>query len=532
MKNYNINDYIGQKFNKLTLIEDLNKLNSHRQRLALFKCDCGNVEEIPFSPVLKGYRKSCGCLRKQGHSTKSKINDYIGQKFNKLTLIKDLNKSDSHGQRLALFKCDCGNVEEIPFSSVLKGSIKSCGCIAKPNINNYIGQKFNKLTLIEDLNKLNSHRQRLALFKCDCGNVEEIPFSLVLNGYRKSCGCSKRKIQYEVKCNNKKRHNINDYIGQKFGRLTLIEDLDRTNSRNQGLALFKCDCGNFKEFPFSAVLVGNSKSCGCSKRKIQYEVKCNNKKRHNIDDYVGQKFGKLTLIENLNKLDSHNYQLALFKCDCGNVKEARFSLVFTGKVRSCGCYQSNKKMSLGNFISLMQSNNKSGITGVFWDEKRKKWIARLRFLGHSYEKSFDNKKDAINYRKYLEHKYLDPIINNYIGEKFNKLTLIEILNKTNAATQRLALFKCDCGNVKELPLAPVLKGSIKSCGCIVKHNINDYIGQKFNKLTLIEDLNKSNSRNQRLALFKCDCGNFKEFPFSAVLRGDIKSCGCSKKKSN
>lgn len=131
MKNYNINDYIGQKFNKLTLIEDLNKLNSHRQRLALFKCDCGNVEEIPFSLVLNGYRKSCGCLRKQGHSTKSKINDYIGQKFNKLTLIKDLNKSDSRNQRLALFKCDCGNFKEFPFSAVLRGDIKSCGCSKK-----------------------------------------------------------------------------------------------------------------------------------------------------------------------------------------------------------------------------------------------------------------------------------------------------------------------------------------------------------------------------------------------------------------
>ena len=65
MRGYNINDYVGKKFNNLTLIKNLNKIDKHNSKLALFKCDCGNVKEIVFSQVLNNEVKSCGCL--QGH---------------------------------------------------------------------------------------------------------------------------------------------------------------------------------------------------------------------------------------------------------------------------------------------------------------------------------------------------------------------------------------------------------------------------------------------------------------------------------
>lgn len=58
------------------------------------------------------------------------------------------------------------------------------------------------------------------------------------------------------------------------------------------------------------------------------------------------------------------------------------------------------------------------------------------------------------------------------------------------------------------------------------YNIDNYIGKKFNHLTLIKKLNKLNKDNSKIALFKCDCGNFKELVFTQVLNNEIKTCGC------
>jgi len=59
------------------------------------------------------------------------------------------------------------------------------------------------------------------------------------------------------------------------------------------------------------------------------------------------------------------------------------------------------------------------------------------------------------------------------------------------------------------------------------YNIDDYINKKFNKLTLIKNLNKIDKRNSKLALFKCDCGSEKEIVFTQVLSGEVQSCGCN-----
>lgn len=61
MRGYNIDDYINKKFNKLTLIKNLNKIDHNYSKLALFRCDCGNEKELIFTQVLHGEVQSCGC---------------------------------------------------------------------------------------------------------------------------------------------------------------------------------------------------------------------------------------------------------------------------------------------------------------------------------------------------------------------------------------------------------------------------------------------------------------------------------------
>ena len=41
------------------------------------------------------------------------------------------------------------------------------------------------------------------------------------------------------------------------------------------------------------------------------------------------------------------------------------------------------------------------------------WIANLIFQKKTYKKAFENKEDAIRYRKELEEKYFKPILEKY-----------------------------------------------------------------------------------------------------------------------
>ena len=61
----------GDKFNKLTFIKELDpkihksKNRVYRSRVGLWKCECGNINEIIIYSVVAGHTKTCGCLHKE-----------------------------------------------------------------------------------------------------------------------------------------------------------------------------------------------------------------------------------------------------------------------------------------------------------------------------------------------------------------------------------------------------------------------------------------------------------------------------------
>lgn len=72
---------------------------------------------------------------------------------------------------------------------------------------------------------------------------------------------------------------VSDLIGQRFGRLTVIE---RAGSNKYGRAMWlcKCDCGTESVKQGKLLLNGHCKSCGCG----EYENRVNNCTSHHLSD--------------------------------------------------------------------------------------------------------------------------------------------------------------------------------------------------------------------------------------------------------
>ena len=60
---------------------------------------------------------------------------------------------------------------------------------------------------------------------------------------------------------NKSSHNSLNLIGQKFGKLTVLEKSETVNRRSMWLC--QCECGKMKILPGVELKRGRIKSCGC-----------------------------------------------------------------------------------------------------------------------------------------------------------------------------------------------------------------------------------------------------------------------------
>ena len=118
-----------------------------------------------------------------------------------------------------------------------------------------------------------------------------------------------------------------DLTGQKFGLLTVLEDVGRKN--NQVLWKCLCDCGNIVEIRSNNLRRGHTKSCGC------YNSEKSSQRTY--IDLTGQVFGRLTVLEDVGR--KNNQVLWKCLCDCGNTIEIRAGHLRSGNTQSCGCYK-------------------------------------------------------------------------------------------------------------------------------------------------------------------------------------------------
>ena len=257
----------GKKFGKLTAVHCTNDASKNGYIWECL-CDCGKTVFLPASQFKNGWVKSCGCLREE--SCRGTRIDITGKTFYRLTAIRPIEKRDVKKNILWLFKCACGNEFTAPGSDVVRGQIRSCGCI-KTKLLQLEGQRFGLLTVIKKTGEKNRRRHFLWECNCDCGKKTIADGIDLKSGRIKSCGCKHKELYRTKKL---------DITGQTFSRLTAIKPTGSSNKKKNLLWLFKCSCGNEIVRAASVVKDGEIKSCGC--QKIEKATKQINEKRKNI----------------------------------------------------------------------------------------------------------------------------------------------------------------------------------------------------------------------------------------------------------
>lgn len=138
------------------------------------------VEECDRKPCAYGYcQKHYEQFRKHkritdGEHLKGRKLDLVGKRFGRLLVLRESEKRTKAGNIMWVVECACGTIKEITGSCLLKGTSKSCGCLAR---------------------ELSAERNR-RLYRLDPEEHGTWAQRSVLRTYKGSA--SKRKIKFEL----------------------------------------------------------------------------------------------------------------------------------------------------------------------------------------------------------------------------------------------------------------------------------------------------------------------------------------------
>lgn len=154
-----------------------------------------------------------------------------------------------------------------------------------------------------------------------------------------------------------------------------------------------------------------------------------------IKNRVDEVYGLLTVKEFVGIKDGQSTWLC--ECECGNTIIVKNDSLVGKKRKSCGCLKKktaieNNKIALENRKKYdliegtcirsidhpkLLKNNVSGVTGVYYDTKNKRWRARIEFKGKKYYLgSHKLKEDAIKARKEAEKEIYGKFLEWYNKE--------------------------------------------------------------------------------------------------------------------
>lgn len=245
-----------------------------------------------------------------------------------------------------------------------------------PSKINLIGQKFGKLTVIEET-KERKNKSVVWICKCECGRQEKFSTKELRSDGIIQCHC----------CGNNREPNSNlleNIIGKKFNSLTVLE---KTEKRAGGKILYKCkcDCGNITYVNRTDLQSGHILSCGCVKLKYKKGDIINNKKILDLNGY-----------QQHDKSKHHHY----YRCKCllcGREYDALSQTL--EKSIGCGC---QKSIGENNIKQILDNNNIQ-------------YIREYVFPGTLYRFDFailNNKKEIIRLIEFDGQQHFEKNIKN------------------------------------------------------------------------------------------------------------------------
>jgi len=187
-----------------------------------------------------------------------------------------------------------------------------------------------------------------------------------------------------------------DEVGNRHGRLTVLEEGERGKSRH-AMWLCKCDCGNIRVVDGINLRSGHTKSCGCLAKERASETKsshglsshrlykthknivhrCTNPKANRYDRYGGR--GITVCDEWLNK-DSGLKSFIEWAEENGHVDGLQIDRIDNdGNYEPSNCRCVTPHVNSSN--RGLQPNNKSGYSGVCFDNGSRRWMAYLGLNG-------------------------------------------------------------------------------------------------------------------------------------------------------
>jgi lambda repressor-like predicted transcriptional regulator len=460
------------------------------------------------------------------------------------------------------------------------GQIRSS---ALRDISKDIGLRNGKLEVIKSEKRPDKKGVNETIYtcRCDCGNIKEV----TRRNFKKtmSCGCAYKEAAQARNMPKPSSVDVefnslplltSQYVGKKFGKLTVIEVRRKTLKPGvyKQYAKCECDCGITCIKAMGNLPNGHTTSCGCTKSEIHWDSVSETK--------PGDRFGNL-VVKSVRV--SHKAYIALCSCDCGKTVEVAAAHLKFGRVVDCGCVSAippgvavkqtpdkeavKKEIEIEVVPSIIRSRSTivvprlDKIIAEAEEEERNAKMASGKMIEYRGERKTLREwaKDlGLNYNT-LKSRYdrgtTNPEELFYVGnrkpgskpgskkpegsgrgmsvspgDRFGRL-VVKTLFREPCGNQTVskAVCVCDCGIEKAYLLSNLKSGKTISCGCAkteAPHNKGVYsvsIGQRFGRLTITELYSENNIS---FATCQCDCGTIKRAAISNLKRGNTVSCGC------
>lgn len=203
-----------------------------------------------------------------------------------------------------------------------------------------IGTEINTWKILDIVTTKNKHHAYV-LAQCHCGTVKEERLTYIKTGHVKDCGCGHR-----ARLNAIRRKKYEHLIGTQINGWTVLDVVPPNEQHDRTYMLCQCQCGTIKEVQLQYLKNGRSKNCGCGRKETLCKIFTKN--------LVGQKFGKLTVVEMLEERNEHGKIIYKCQCDCGNEVNVLGNSLTTCHTMSCGCLVSYWNMYIQQFLE----NNK------------------------------------------------------------------------------------------------------------------------------------------------------------------------------